>query len=125
MRGLNKVMLYGNLTSDPEVIPTKTGGSFTTFSLATNLGWKNKEGEQVTKTDFHKIVAFRKLGEIVGKYLKRGCPVLVSGRLNNRSYVAKDGNKRYVTEVVMDDFHFMQRAKKEETAAVAEAAAAV
>ena len=112
MRSFNKVMLYGNLTSDPEIKQTKTGGSFTTFSLATNRDWKNKEGVMVSETNFHKIVAFGHLGEIVGKYLKKGRPVLVSGRLSNRSYLAKDGAKRYVTEIVLDDFNFLSSGKK-------------
>lgn len=112
MRSFNKVMLYGNLTSDPEVIPTKDGGTFSAFSLATNRDWKDKDGKTISQTDFHKVVAFKKLGEIVGKYLKRGCPVLVSGRLSNRSYMAKDGNKRYVTEVILDDFNFLSSRKK-------------
>lgn len=105
-------MLYGNLTSDPEIKQTKIGGAFTTFSLATNRDWKNKEGVVVSETNFHKIVAFGHLGEIVGKYLKKGRPVLVSGRLNNRSYLAKDGAKRYITEIVLDDFNFLSSGKK-------------
>ncbi len=112
-------MLYGNLTSDPEVRPTKTGTSFTTFSIATNRDWKNKEGAVVSETDFHKVVAFGKLGEIVGEYLKKGRPVLVCGRLTNRSYTNKEGIKRYVTEVVLDDFNFLssgrKKAEKKET----------
>ncbi|MEK7524124.1 MAG: single-stranded DNA-binding protein [Patescibacteria group bacterium] len=119
MRSFNKVMLYGNLTSDPEVRPTKTGTSFTTFSIATNRDWKNKEGAVVSETDFHKVVAFGKLGEIVGEYLKKGRPVLVCGRLTNRSYTNKEGIKRYVTEVVLDDFNFLssgrKKAEKKET----------
>ncbi|MBI2453760.1 single-stranded DNA-binding protein, partial [Candidatus Peregrinibacteria bacterium] len=79
---------------------------------ATNRDWKNKNGQMVSETNFHRLVAFGKLGEIVGKYLKKGRPVLVSGRLNNRSYVAKDGGKRYVTEVVLDDFNFLSSGKK-------------
>lgn len=121
MRSFNKVMLYGNLTSDPEVKPTKTGRSLTTFSLATNRDWKNKEGELISETDFHKVVAFGKLAEIVGTYLKKGRPVLVCGRLRNRSYISsKDGGKRYVTEVVLDDFNFLSsgRRKKPEDASV-------
>ncbi len=110
-------MLYGNLTSDPEPIPTKTGRAMVTFSLATNRDWKNREGTMVSETDFHKIVAFGKLGEIVGNYLKKGRPVIVSGRLSNRSYQTKEGAKRYVTEVVMDDFNFLPSGKKAKEAA--------
>lgn len=105
-------MLYGNLTSDPEMRTGKTGTAFTTFSLATNRGWKNKDGEKVSETDFHKVVAFGKLGEIVGTYLKRGAPVLVCGRLSNRSYINKEGSKRYTTEVVLDDFNFLSSGRR-------------
>lgn len=105
-------MLYGNLTSDPEVRAAKSGGSFTTFAIATNSDWKNKEGAVVSETNYHKIVAFGKLGEIVGTYLKKGRPVLVCGRLNNRSYETKEGSKRYVTEVVLDDFNFLPSGRK-------------
>lgn len=116
MKSFNKVMLYGNLTSDPEVKPTKTGRNLVAFSLAVNRDWKNKNGEVVSETDFHRIVAFGKLGEIVATYLKKGRPVLVCGRLNNRSYVNEEGAKRYITEIVLDDFNFLSRgrAQKEE-----------
>lgn len=117
--GVNKVLLVGNLTADPQIIPTKTGTSMSTFSVAVNRGWKNKDGEKVSETDFHKVVAFGKLGEITGTYLKKGRKVLVSGRLKNGSYVTKDGSKRYTTEVILDDFNFMSsRAKKEVQAEV-------
>lgn len=112
MRSFNKVMLYGNLTADPEVRVAKNGRPFSTFSIATNGGWKNKDGERVAQTDFHKIIAFGKLGEITGTYLKKGRPVLVSGRLSNRSYETDKGEKRYITEVVMDDFNFLSGTKK-------------
>lgn len=118
MRSLNKVMLLGNLTSDPEVKTAKNGRAVTTFSLATNRGWKNKKGEVVAETDFHRVVAFGKLGEIVGKFLLKGRPVLVSGRLSNRSYINKEGDKRYITEVVIDDFNFLSDGKKKEEEAL-------
>ena len=112
MRGFNKVMLCGNLTSDPEVRTAKTGAPFSTFSLATNRGWKNKEGEQVSETDFHRVIAFGKLAEIVGSYLKKGAPVLVCGRLSNRAFTNKEGAKRYITEVVLDDVSFMPSGRR-------------
>lgn len=112
MRNFNKVMLHGRLTSDPEIRAAKTGNNVTTFSIATNRDWKNKEGEVISHTDFHRVVAFGKLGEIVGTYLKKGRAVLVSGRLNNSSYIAKDGNKKYSTEVVLEDFNFLTSGKK-------------
>lgn len=108
-------MLHGNLTADPEVKPAQNGRNVVTFSLATSRDWKNQTGERVHQTDFHKVVAFGKLGDIVSTYLKKGYPVLLSGRLSNRSYVAKDGNKRYVTEVVMEDFNFLSRKEKDES----------
>ena len=114
MRSFNKVMLHGRLTSDPEVKASQKGQTITVFSVATNRDWKNKDGEVISHTDFHRVVAFGKLGDIVGKYLKKGLPVLLSGRLSNRSYMAADGGKRYITEVVMDDFNFLSRAKKAE-----------
>lgn len=120
-------MLHGNLTSDPEIKESKNGNSFTTFSVATNLNWKNKEGDKVSKTEFHRVIAFGRLGEIVGKYLKKGLPVLISGRLSNRSYLDKEGQKRYITEIVLDDFNFLARRKrevKEEDASAPELAAA-
>lgn len=113
MRHLNKVMLHGNLTSDPEVKPTKNGTNLTTFSLATNRDWKNREGKVVSSTDFHRIVAFGKYGELMGKYFKKGMPVIISGRLSNRSFVGGDGKRRYLTEVVAEDFHFLSRRKLE------------
>lgn len=120
MSGMNQVTLYGNLAADPEVIPTKTGKTFTSFSLATNRNWRTKEGKTMGETNFHRIKAFGRLGELIGTHLKKGSPVLLSGRLNNRSYIAKDGGKRYVTEIVMEDFNFIGGRKE-----AAERAAAV
>lgn len=116
MKSLNTVMLLGNLTADPENIATKTGRPMVAFSIATNRDWKNKEGQVVSGTDFHKIVAFGKLGEVVGTYLKKGQPVLVSGRLSNRSYTNREGAKRYVTEVVLNDFNFLTSGKNQKGA---------
>lgn len=107
-------MLHGNLTADPAVKPSKTGGSVTTFSLATNRDWKNKEGKTISSTDFHRMVAFGRYGEVMGKYFKKGMPVIVSGRLSNRSYLGQDGKKRYVTEVVVEDFNFLSRRQEQD-----------
>lgn len=107
-------MLHGRLTADPEARPAKNGSSVVTFSIATNRDWKNRDGERISQTDFHRIVAFGKLGEIVATYLKKGRPVLVAGRLNNSSYIGKDGAKKYITEVVLEDFNFLTSGKKKE-----------
>lgn len=124
MRHLNKVMLHGNLTADPAVKPSKTGGSVTTFSLATNRDWKNKEGKTISSTDFHRMVAFGRYGEVMGKYFKKGMPVIVSGRLSNRSYLGQDGKKRYVTEVVVEDFNFLSRRQEQDEFGIRPAAEA-
>lgn len=124
MRHLNKVMLHGNLTADPEMRPSKTGGSVTTFSLATNRDWKNKEGKTISSTDFHRMVAFGRYGEVIGKYFKKGMPVIVSGRLSNRSYLGQDGKKRYVTEVVVEDFNFLSQRKEQDAFGVSSTVAA-
>ena len=120
MRSFNKVMLHGRLTADPEMHQAKNGGApVATFSLATNRDWTTKDGEKVGKTDFHRIVAFGKLGEIVGTYLKKGRPVIIAGRLNNSSYTGEDGKKKYSTEVVLEDFNFLPSGKKKEEAVAA------
>lgn len=114
MRNFNNVMLYGNLTADPEFkTGKKNGKQFATFFIATNRNWKDKTGQIISETDFHRIVAFGKLGEITGTYLKKGSPVLVSGRLTSRSYIDKEGIKRYITEVVLEDFSFLPSGRKE------------
>ncbi|MBP9718334.1 single-stranded DNA-binding protein [Candidatus Gracilibacteria bacterium] len=118
MRSINKVMLYGNLTADPEQVTTKTGRSMRHFSVATNARWKDKEGKVLGSTDFHRVVAFGKLADVVGEKLKKGMPILLLGKLRNRSYETTDGAKRYVTEVIMDDFNFLNKAPVPEQEAV-------
>ncbi len=101
MRGVNKVILVGNLGADPEIRYSSTGTPVTTFRIATNENWLNRDsGEREQRTEWHRIVAFGKLGEICAEYLKRGKQVYVEGRLRTRSWEDRDGNKRWVTEVV-------------------------
>jgi single-strand DNA-binding protein len=102
---LNKVLLYGNLTRDPEVRALPSGQQVTTFGLATNRTYKDKNGAQQEQTEFHNIVAFGRLAEVMGQYLKKGRPVYVEGRLQTRSWEA-DGQKKYRTEIVVDNFQF-------------------
>ncbi|HEX7651158.1 MAG TPA: single-stranded DNA-binding protein [Candidatus Paceibacterota bacterium] len=102
---LNKVLLYGNLTRDPEVRALPSGGQVVTFGLATNRSFKGKDGAQQEQTEFHNIVAFGRLAEVMGQYLKKGRPVYVEGRLQTRSWEA-DGQKKYRTEIVVDNFQF-------------------
>ena len=100
-RSLNKVQLIGNLGKDPELKYTPSGVAVATFSIATSESWKDQEGNQQEKTEWHNIVAWRKLAEICGEYLKKGKKVYLEGKLQTRNY-EKDGIKRYVTEIVAD-----------------------
>ncbi len=99
MAGINKVILVGNLGRDPEVITFENGVKKATVSLATTESYKNKEGEWVDQTDWHNIVLWRWLAE---RNLIKGDQVYVEGKIKTRSYDDKDGNKRYVTEIVAD-----------------------
>lgn len=99
MAGVNKVILLGNLGRDPEVKHLDNGKAVANFSIATSENYKNKQGERVTNSEWHNIVLWSPLAEIAEKYLKKGSHVYVEGKLTTRSY-DKDGEKRYVTEVV-------------------------
>lgn len=102
--GLNKVILQGNLTADPEIRTTASGVSVTTFSIA--VGRRFAKADDEIKADFFTCVAWRGLADFVGKYFAKGKQIVVAGSLQNRSYVAQDGTKRYVTEVIADECHF-------------------
>lgn len=103
-KSLNKVMLIGNLGKDPELRYTTSGIAVATFSLATSDSWKDQEGNMQERTEWHNIVAWRKLAEICGEWLKKGKRVYIEGRIQNRSYDDKNtGQKRYITEVVADN----------------------
>ena len=105
MASLNKVVLIGNLTADPEVKQTQSGISVVSFTIAINRRVK-KEGQP--DADFVSIVAWRKTAEFVGQYFKKGKPILVCGSIQSRSYTDNQGNKRYVTEVVADEVGFVE-----------------
>ena len=103
-RSLNKAMLIGNLGKDPEVRYTSAGIPVATFTLATNETRKDADGNPQEKTEWHNIVAWRKLAEIVGEYCKKGKRIYIEGRIQYRSYDDKNtGQKRYVTEIVADN----------------------
>lgn len=99
---VNKVQLIGNLGIDPQVVSFKSGKSMVKFSLATTSSYKNKEGEKVKDTQWHRIIVWGKTAGIAEKYLKKGSKVMIEGKLANRSYEDKDGNKRFSTEIVAD-----------------------
>lgn len=107
-RGINKVILIGNLGNDPEVRYMPNGNAVANITLATSDSWKDKQtGQQQERTEWHRIVFFGKLGEISGEYLRKGSKVYVEGRLQTREW-EKDGIKRYTTEVVVDMKGVMQ-----------------
>jgi single-strand DNA-binding protein len=98
---VNKAILVGNLGSDPEVRYTAGGNAVTTFNIATNERWTDKNtGEKQERTEWHRIVAWGRLAEICGEYLSKGRQVFIEGRIQTRSWEDRDGNKRYTTEIV-------------------------
>lgn len=99
----NKVQLIGNLGKAPEIITLDSGKKLAKFSIATNETYKNAQGEKVQDTQWHNVIAWNKTAEIVEKYLDKGKEIAIEGKLTSRSYDDKDGNKRYITEVVCDE----------------------
>jgi single-strand DNA-binding protein len=102
---LNKVLLYGNLTRDPEMRALPSGQQVASFSIATNRVYKDKEGQKKEQVEFHNIVAFGRQADLIGQYMKKGRPLYVEGRLQTRSWEA-DGKKNYRTEIVLENFQF-------------------
>jgi single-strand DNA-binding protein len=100
---LNKVMLIGNVTQDPEVRTTPQGQNVCSFSVATNLTWTDQSGQRQQRPEFHNIVAWRKLADICAQYLQKGKKIYVEGRLQTRNWQGQDGVKRYRTEVIADN----------------------
>jgi single-strand DNA-binding protein len=109
MAGINKVILVGNLGKDPEVRTVQSGAQVARFSLATSESYTNKEGQKVENTEWHNVVVWRGLASIAEKYLKKGNKVYVEGKLRNRQYDDKDGNKKYVTEIEVTDLLLLDR----------------
>ena len=104
---LNKILLYGNLTRDPELKALPSGSKVAEFGIATNRTYKDKEGNKKEEVDFHNIVSFGRTAEVIAQYLKKGRPIFVEGRIRTRSWEAKDGTgKRYKTEIVLENFQF-------------------
>lgn len=106
---LNKVLLYGNLTRDPELRALPSGMNVVNFSVATNRVFRDRDGKKQEQTDFHNVVVFGRQADTISQYLKKGSGVMVEGRLQTRSW-EKDGEKRYRTEVVADRVQFGPRA---------------
>lgn len=107
MGSVNKVILIGNLGKDPEVRFTQGGQCVANFSIATSDNWKDKSGQKQERTEWHRIVAWGKLGELVKEYLRKGRPVYIEGRLQTRSWQDQQGNTRYTTEIVATALQFL------------------
>lgn len=99
----NKVQLIGNLGKDPEIVNLESGKKLAKFTLATNESYKNAQGEKITDTQWHQIVAWGKTADIIEKYVVKGKEVAIDGKLTTRSWEDKDGIKRYTTEVVCNE----------------------
>ena len=107
-RGVNKVILVGNLGRDPEVRYSPNGQAVANVTLATSESWKDKtSGEKQEKTEWHRVVFFGRLAEIAGEYLKKGAQIYVEGRLQTRKWTDKDGHDRYTTEIVANDMQML------------------
>lgn len=106
---LNRAQLIGNLTRDPELRQIPGGSTVATFSIATNFSWKDQSGQRQDKAEYHNVVAWRKLAEICGQYLKKGGKVFIEGRIQTRDWEGEDGQKRYRTEIVADNMIMLDR----------------
>lgn len=107
---LNKAMIIGNLTRDPEVKTIPSGQNVASFSIATSYVWKDQQGQKQEKAEFHNIVAWRRLAEICGQYLKKGSKIYIEGRLQTRDWTGQDGVKRYRTEIIAENMIMLDRA---------------
>ena len=107
-RGINKVILVGNLGQDPETRYLPSGGAVTNVSVATSESWRDKQtGQQQERTEWHRVVFFNKLGEIAGQYLKKGSKIYVEGSLRTRKWQGQDGADRYTTEIVANEMQML------------------
>jgi len=113
MASVNKAIIIGNLGADPEIRYTPAGTAVANFSVATKEQWTNKDGEKEERTEWHRIVAWARLGEICGEYLKKGSPVYIEGRLQTRSWEDKEGVKRYTTEIIAQTMQMLGSARRE------------
>ena len=107
-RGINKVIIVGNLGADPDTRYMPSGGAVTNLSVATSESWRDKEtGDQTERTEWHRVAMFNRLAEIAGEYLHKGSQVYIEGRLRTRKWQDKEGNDRYTTEIVADQMQML------------------
>ncbi len=111
-RSLNRIIIIGNLTRDPELKYTPAGTAVCTFGVATNRSWTTADGQTKEETQYHRVVAWQKLAELCSKLLTKGKKVFLEGRMTYRTYTGKDGVQRTVAEIVMDDFIVFGSGKK-------------
>lgn len=114
MKSLNKVQLIGRLGADPEIKHLSNEGTLCNLSIATDYNYKSKSGEQITTTDWHRVTAFGNICQHIEKYCKKGDALFIEGRLHTRNYDDKDGNKKYVTEILAEHFIFLSLKKTQE-----------
>ncbi len=113
MAGINKVILVGRLGKDPEVRYTPSGAAVANFTIATSEEWKDKDsGQKQERTEWHRIVAWRRLGEICGEYLRKGSQIYIEGKLQTKSWEDRDGNKRYTTEIIAQNMQMLGSANR-------------
>ncbi len=107
-RGVNKVIIVGNLGQDPETRYMPSGSAVTNFTVATNESWKDKQtGEQKERTEWHRVSMFNRLAEVAAEYLRKGSQVYIEGKLRTRKWQGKDGNDRYTTEIIADEMQML------------------
>jgi single-strand DNA-binding protein len=106
-KGVNKVILVGNLGNDPEVKYMPNGNAVANLSIATSESWKDQSGNQQERTEWHRLVAYRKLAEIIGEYCRKGSQIYIEGKLQTRKWQDQSGNDRYTTEVVVNDMQML------------------
>lgn len=114
-RSLNRVMLIGNLTRDPELKYTQAGTGICTFGVATNRTWKTRDGQTKDDVQYHRIVAWQKLAELCGKLLSKGSKVFLEGRITYRTFTGRDGQEKSITEIILDDFIVFTYGKRTST----------
>ena len=107
MSSVNKVILIGNVGKDPECRYTEAGTALANLTLATTNRWKNKQGEPQEETEWHRVVAYGKLAEIIEKYVQKGKPLYIEGRLQTRKWTDKEGNDKYTTEITVREMKML------------------
>jgi len=106
-RGINKVIVVGNLGNDPELRYMPNGNAVANLSIATSESWKDQQGQQQERTEWHRVTMYRRLAEIAGEYLKKGSQVFIEGKLQTRKWQDKEGNDRYTTEIIADNMQML------------------